>query len=77
MRRHEALVACPRVMRPGLTDVPCEADLLVAVQGTRDDGLWIEYEAPCQHTLTLEEEGVVLTAACDTLDRRYAEMETR
>lgn len=44
VRRHEALVACPRVMRPGLTDVPCEADLLVAVQGTRDDGLWIEYE---------------------------------
>lgn len=71
LARHEALVACPR---PGLEDVPCEADLLVAVRGCREDGLWIDViEAPCGHTLTDAEEGLVLDSAADTLDRRYSE----
>lgn len=67
-------MACPRVMRPGLEDVTCEADLLVAVCGIRQEGLWLEInDAPCQHTLTDEEEGEVLDAAIDHLTTRYSE----
>lgn len=71
---HEAIVACPRVMRPGLEAVTCEADLLVAVRGVRQEGQWLDVlSAPCAHTLTDEEEGAVLDSAADTLTRRYSE----
>lgn len=71
---HEAIVACPRVMRPGLEDVTCEADMLVAVRGVRQAGQWLDVlSAQCQHTLTDEEEGAVLDQACDHLTTRYAE----
>lgn len=78
LRAHEAIIACPRVMRPGLEDVPCEADLLVAVRGCRADGLWLDVlNAPCFHALTDAEEGLVLDAACEELDRRYSEAHDR
>ncbi len=78
--RNQAVVACPRVMRPGLGEVTCEADILVTVHG-RGDEAWLDgyeawldgYEAPCGHTLTENEQGAVLDAATDDIDRRARE----
>lgn len=67
-RSNEAVIACPRMIRPGLEELPCEADILVTVGGSPDEGFFIdEYLASCRHTLSPEEEESALTRALDHL----------
>jgi hypothetical protein len=71
LRNNEVTVACPRLIRPGLTEIPCEADIRVWVHGQDDeDAALEEYAAPCGHTLTDAEEGLVLDDALERLADR-------